>query len=124
MEHRAIVAYTPWKRKSVRTQGAAIMLKALIARIASTVVAVSVLTSIAYVVAAGTEVTAAASQPATASDQSDSRRDGSLCSERAWPYYDRSCLRDPTNPDGRTREVRVISTDRLLAKKVEVTAAR
>jgi hypothetical protein len=100
------------------------MLKALITRIASTVVAVLVLMSIAYVVSAGTEITTNTSQPAISDDQSDNRRDGSLCSERAWPYYDKSCLRDPTRPSGHARHVRVISTDRLPAKTVGVIAAR
>jgi hypothetical protein len=35
------------------------------------------------------------------------------CSQYAWPYFEASCLRDTSKPFGRTRNVRLISTDRI-----------
>jgi hypothetical protein len=65
----------------------------------------------------GTEVMASISQPAIKGDRLDIRPIGTACSQRAWPYYDNACLRDPRRPTGRTREFRIVSADRLPVTK-------
>jgi len=46
-------------------------------------------------------------------DRVDARPVGAACSAREWPYFETSCLRDPTQPFGQARKVRMVSTDRL-----------
>jgi hypothetical protein len=46
-------------------------------------------------------------------DRVDARPLGSACSQREWPYFETSCLRDARNPFGEARAVRVVVTDRL-----------
>jgi len=46
-------------------------------------------------------------------DRLDMRNYGPACSERGWPYYERSCLRDASVPNREARTVRIVSTDRL-----------
>jgi hypothetical protein len=77
-----------------------------------------------YVIAAGliaaaivslpglSPVQAYAPNPAVKADRLDARP-ASDCSQREWPYYETSCLRDAKYPDGKARAVRVISIDRL-----------
>jgi hypothetical protein len=48
-------------------------------------------------------------------DRLDVRNYGPTCSERGWPYYEPSCLRDPSAPTRAARTVRIVSTDRLSA---------
>lgn len=47
-------------------------------------------------------------------DRVDARPLGSACSQREWPYFETSCLRDAKNPFGEARQVRTVTTDRLL----------
>ena len=47
------------------------------------------------------------------SDRADIRSLATDCSKQAWPYFEASCLRDPSKPFGQTRKVRFISTDRI-----------
>jgi hypothetical protein len=47
------------------------------------------------------------------SDRLDIRPAGNACAQNAWPYYESSCLRDRTQPDGRPRAVRLVTTDRV-----------
>lgn len=46
-------------------------------------------------------------------DRADARPVGTACSAREWPYFETACLRDPTQPFGQARQVRLVSTDRL-----------
>ena len=46
-------------------------------------------------------------------DRADVRPIGAACSAREWPYFEASCLRDPTQPFGQARKVRLVSIDRL-----------
>jgi len=48
-------------------------------------------------------------------DRVDARPIGSECSQREWPYFEATCLRDPRRPFAQTRQVRVIPLDRLPA---------
>jgi hypothetical protein len=49
----------------------------------------------------------------TKGDRLDVRNYGTACSQRAWPYYETSCLRDTNTPTRQAREVRVVGTERL-----------
>jgi hypothetical protein len=46
-------------------------------------------------------------------DRLDARSYGPACSQRGWPYYETTCLRDTTNPTRQARPVRVISLDNV-----------
>jgi hypothetical protein len=46
-------------------------------------------------------------------DRLDLRNYGPACSERGWPYYERSCLRDASVANREARTVRIVGTDRL-----------
>jgi hypothetical protein len=46
-------------------------------------------------------------------DRLDLKTYGPACSERGWPHFEHSCLRDTTSPTREARQVRVVSTDRL-----------
>lgn len=46
-------------------------------------------------------------------DRADIRPLATNCSQHAWPYFEASCLRDPSKPFGKTGQVRLISTDRI-----------
>ncbi len=48
-------------------------------------------------------------------DRVDARTIGSKCSQREWPYFEAACLRDPRQPFGQARQVRIIPLDRLPA---------
>jgi hypothetical protein len=51
--------------------------------------------------------------PGAKGDRADMRPLATNCSQHAWPYFEASCLRDPSKPFGQTRQVRLISTDRI-----------
>ena len=38
---------------------------------------------------------------------------GAACAAREWPYFEAACLRDPKQPFGQARQVRLVSSDRL-----------
>jgi hypothetical protein len=59
------------------------------------------------------EVEASTPPTAVKGDRLDYRPTGSACTERAWPYYEASCLRDVNRPNGEARTVRLVSTDRI-----------
>ena len=42
---------------------------------------------------------------------------GAACSERGWPYFETSCLRDINSPTRDVRPVRVIGTDKVPAPR-------
>ena len=56
---------------------------------------------------------ASAHVPGARGDRADARPLATECSQRAWPYFEATCLRDARNPNGAARQVRVVSTDRL-----------
>ena len=45
------------------------------------------------------------------------RNYGSACSERGWPYFETSCLRDTNSPAHEARTVRMVGTDRPPAPR-------
>lgn len=49
-------------------------------------------------------------------DRLDLRPYGTACSERGWPYFETSCLRDTTSPTRQARTVRIVSTDRVVTR--------
>lgn len=51
--------------------------------------------------------------PGVKGDRADMRPLALNCSQHAWPYFEASCLRDTSKPFGRSRDVRLISTDRV-----------
>jgi hypothetical protein len=57
-------------------------------------------------------------------DRVDARPLGSACSQREWPYFETSCLRDAKNPFGEARQVRLVTTDHLSQPVVTASAAR
>ena len=69
------------------------------------------LAAAAIIVLPGLSLDVKASAPAMGA-KSD-RADATDCELRAWPYYDRSCLRDESRNAGRVQQVRIITTDRL-----------
>ena len=48
-------------------------------------------------------------------DRVDARPIGAKCSQHEWPYFEASCLRDPRQPFGQARQVRIIPLDRMPA---------
>jgi hypothetical protein len=69
--------------------------------------------------AAGIAVTAPGVTPqveahtyATKSEPVEVRNYGAACSERGWPYFEISCLRDTNSPTHEARAVRMVGTDR------------
>jgi hypothetical protein len=47
------------------------------------------------------------------SDRADARLLGSACSQRAWPYYEASCLRDTGNRLAQPHDVRFVPIDNM-----------
>jgi hypothetical protein len=47
------------------------------------------------------------------SDRADTRPLGVACSERAWPYYEASCLRDTSDRLAQPRDVRFVPLDNM-----------
>ena len=87
----------------------AIAAAALIAALATT------LPGMVAAVSANTPDQAGAQQPAVKGDRLPIHPLGGACSQRAWPYYDRSCLFE-ARWQGDMRKVRVVTTDRLDPK--------
>lgn len=48
-------------------------------------------------------------------DRVDARPIGTECSHQEWPYFEAACLRDPRQPFGQARQVRIIPLDRMPA---------
>jgi len=63
-------------------------------------------------VSANTPEQAGVQQPAAKGDRQPVHALGAACSPHAWPYFDRDCLFE-ARWQGRTREVRLVTTDRL-----------
>jgi hypothetical protein len=60
------------------------------------------------------EVEASTPQAAVKGDRLDARTYGTACSQRGWPYYEATCLRNTTTPTREVRQVRIVTTDRLV----------
>jgi hypothetical protein len=45
------------------------------------------------------------------------RNIGPACSERGWPYFETSCLRNTNSSTSQARTVRMIGTDRVPAPR-------
>jgi hypothetical protein len=58
------------------------------------------------------------------SDRADARPLAADCSQRGWPYFEASCLRDTRNPLSQARQVRVVPLDRLPRLDERAVAAR
>ena len=48
-------------------------------------------------------------------DRLDAKTYGPACSERGWPYFETTCLRDTTSPTRQARPVRIVGTERPTA---------
>jgi hypothetical protein len=59
------------------------------------------------------EVEAGTPAPVVKSDRLDITLSAPACAEQAWPYYQANCLRDRSQPGGRARTVRLVSTDQI-----------
>jgi len=94
--------------------GEAIMIKAITAITAAAFVAALaiILPGMTPAVSADTPPEAGVQQPAVKGDRLPIHPLGEACSQRAWPYYDRSCLFEG-RWQGDDRKVRVVTTDRF-----------
>jgi hypothetical protein len=59
------------------------------------------------------QVEARGSVPGVKADRADARD----CSQNAWPYFEAACLRDTRNTFGQARDVRFVSTDRVMTRR-------
>jgi hypothetical protein len=89
------------------------MLKALYAIGAAAIVA----TAFVATLSVSEQVEARGSVPGTKADRADIRPLAGKCSQNAWPHFEANCLRDTRNPFSRAREVRIVTTDRLVASE-------
>lgn len=80
------------------------MLKALSA------IAVAAVAAAVFVVfpSLSPEVVASTPVPGAKTDRLDTRPLGAACSQRAWPYFEASCLRDVRAGMGEARDVRMV----------------
>ena len=102
----------PATRRQMRARdrtGVGVMLKALYAIIAAAVVAGAFVATLSI----SEQVEARGSVPGVKADRADTRPLARDCSQNAWPYFEASCLRDTSKPFGQTRDVRLVSTDRV-----------
>lgn len=81
------------------------MLKAIYAMIVAAIAAACLVgfSSLSF------QVEADAPVPGTKGDRADVRPLGTDCSQKAWPYFEASCLRDARRLLAPPREVRIIS---------------
>ncbi len=47
-------------------------------------------------------------------DRLDVHTYGTACSQRGWPYFETSCLRNTNSPTRQARVVRMVGTDHLV----------
>jgi hypothetical protein len=66
----------------------------------------------ALVLMTGMSSTVEAQKYATKGDRLDVHSYGTACSNRGWPYYEATCLRDTHSPIRQARLVRNVSPDR------------
>jgi hypothetical protein len=90
------------------------MLKIVVAAIA----AAAILAGVAVLVPGiSDEVSASTPQPLAKGDRLDFRPVGAACSERGWPHYEASCLRNLTSATRQAKQVRIVTVDRLDASR-------
>ena len=80
-------------------------------KIIAAVIAAALITGAALIIPGLTPVQA--HMMGTKGDRLDLRNYGSDCSERGWPYFETSCLRDTSSPTRQARTVRIVGSDRL-----------
>jgi hypothetical protein len=90
-----------------RNTGVAVVIK-LIAAVSG-----AALLAGALVLMTGMSSTVEAQKYAIKGDRLDVHTYGTACSNRGWPYYETSCLRDSNSPIRQARVIRNVSTDRL-----------
>jgi hypothetical protein len=101
--------------------GVGAMLKTVYAIAAAAIVAASLV----LFPSLSPQVEAGAPAPSGKSDRADARPLATDCSQRAWPYFEASCLRDRRNPLGQPREVRFVPLDNMpLPAGISAVAAR
>lgn len=59
------------------------------------------------------EAMAGAAHPTVAGDRPVARPSGVECGDQAWPYYSGTCMQNHRRHEGRSKEVRFVSADRL-----------
>ena len=89
--------------------GVALMIK-LIAAVSGAALLAGIMVAIP-----GMATTVEAQKYAVKGDRLDVHTYGAACSNRGWPYFEASCLRDTNSPTRQARVVRIVSTDRLAA---------
>jgi hypothetical protein len=62
------------------------------------------------------QVEANAPIPGAKADRADMRPLGTDCSQKAWPYFEASCLRETQSLLAQPREVRMIKVGRAAAR--------
>jgi hypothetical protein len=67
----------------------------------------------ALVLMTGMSSTVEAQKYAIKGDRLDVHTYGTACSDRGWPYFETSCLRDTNSPVRQARVIRNVSPDRL-----------
>jgi hypothetical protein len=67
----------------------------------------------ALVLMTGMSSTVEAKKYAIKGDRLDVHTYGTACSNRGWPYFEASCLRDTNSPTRQARVIRNVSTDRI-----------
>jgi hypothetical protein len=86
-----------------------VMLRTILSIIAAAIVSAAFLAFLTL----SMNLEANANVPGVKGDRADLRPLATNCSQHAWPYFEASCLRDPSKPFGQTRQVRIISADRI-----------
>jgi len=95
--------------KGLGTTGTGVMLRTAHAIVAAAIVSAAFIAFLSL----SMNLEAKAHAPGLKGDRADTRPLAANCSQHAWPYFEASCLRDPSKPFGETRDVRLISTDRI-----------
>jgi hypothetical protein len=96
--------------------GIGVMLRTIYAIAAAAIVAGAFVTALSI----ADQVDARGSAPGAKADRADARPLAGNCSQKAWPYFEASCLRDTRNSFGQARDARFVSTERLPAAAVTV----
>jgi hypothetical protein len=100
-----------WMARKMARTGVATM---LIVRVLSALAAIALGAAVMLAMPGfSPEVEARTPPAAVKGDRLDRHPIGQDCSERAWPYYEPNCLRDLSRPNGKARNVRVVTTDRI-----------
>jgi hypothetical protein len=80
-------------------------------------IAAAILAGIAVVVPGMTVKVEASAARVGKGDRLDIKTSyGTACSQRGWPHFETSCLRNLTSPVREAKTVRVVTTDRLMVE--------